>query len=268
MSRVDQLVRQYQQGESCEELIHIYHPFLLKYHKMLTLCMIDLRSYDLRRFIACYMSNQGLRLGLLRGKFRSKESIKDAYRIVHKLRKAIDGYTFLFPKQLHYPYDEVFDELVILFLKLAKGYQDMGRGFGYYLETHYRYELKRWIDDKTVDAKATMEYDDPFQQTEERISIDSTLSMKHLDKPLGLEIDEDMDLNNILWLNGVVCGDLFKELSYSERYVLVKYYQDKWSDQEIARQTGFHAVSINRMRHRLLEHFRDLRKRGEMKWIR
>jgi RNA polymerase sigma factor (sigma-70 family) len=259
MSTHDKLVKIYQETGQCSELIEAYQHFIGKYHKMFTTGQIDFSNYDIRRFLACYISNKEIVRNLCRGKYHSKEAIQRAYRVLNRISKVFEGYEK----------EEVYNELVIVFLECARSYQDVGKGFHRYLYKCYRYRLKKYIDAKAFDYvdDEIGEYKDMYH-ADDLIPYEESLEAQHLDKPLNIEIDEKMDLNNILWLNGIVCGDLFKELSYAERYVLVKAYQDGLDDKEIAKLTGFHPRSIYRIRKRLTDHFRELRAKGEIKWMR
>lgn len=259
MKPEDYLVQAYQQTGECSELLSNYHNFIGKYYNMFKTGQIDFKNYDIRRFLACFIPEKDMVQNLCRGKFHSRETIYKAQQVLRNISIAFDDYD---PQ-------EIYNELVIIFLECAKDYKEIGAGFSHYIYHVYRYRLKKYIDIKMYDCHDanTGEYRDIYCTIDDR-QLDSILELKYYDNPLNLEVDEHTDLNNLLWLNGVSCGELFKDLTYNERYILVKAYEDGMDDKEIARLNGFHHRSIYRIRKRIIEHFREKRIRGEIKCIR
>jgi RNA polymerase sigma factor (sigma-70 family) len=259
MREKEELVRYYQETGQCEELIQAYQNFIQKYHDMFVTGVIDFTNYDLRKFLACYIDNKDLVRSLCRGKFHSREVIVKAHEVLRRIRKAFTGYE---------P-DEIYHELLILFLECAKNYEDIGKNFSGYLFHSYRYHLKRWIDNRLLDAidETNETYKESLEINDDD-SIEDSMEITYVNRPFKVDVHEQMDLNNVLWLNGIVCGELFKDFTYTERYILVKLYQDHLSVKEIAQLTGLNPFSIYKIRRRLVSKLNEKRRNGEIKWMR
>lgn len=251
---IDELVLQYQETGNSEPLVKQYSNFINKYHKLFTTKQIDFSNYDIRRFLACYIKEKEIIKDLCREKYHSKKAIKQAYKVLDIISKAFEDYSE----------EDIYHELLIPFLSCAKQYKQKGKSFNRYLYHTYRYKLKKLIDEKLFDAtdRYNLNYCDMYYKCE-RVPFYDLVA----DKPYPVEIDNNMDLNNILWLSGSVGDDIFKNLTYMERYILVKAYEESLTDIEIARLTGYHPRSIYRIRKRIKKYLMDLQKKGEIKWI-
>ncbi|WP_067923670.1 sigma-70 family RNA polymerase sigma factor [Alicyclobacillus shizuokensis] len=249
----DELVLRYQQTGDCAGLIEAYRPYIEKFQRMFLTGDIDFGNYDIRRFLACYISDKETVRSLCRGKYHSKQAIQEAYRVLEKIRRVFDGYES----------DELFHELLIPFLTCARCYEPSGKTFSQYLYSCFRYRLKRLIDERLLDTNGEMAYWDMHEPASEALEDELDL-----DRPEYMDPSEPVDLHSLLWLNGTLCGDTFRDLTYTERYILVKAYEDGLDERAIAQLTGLHHRSVYRIRKRLIEHFRNLRDKGELKWIR
>jgi len=267
----DELAFDYQETGNSEELIKRFQPFLLKYHALIVRGKYDLKNKDIRHFICLYIGDKNITESLRKkGKYHKDIEIKKAQQAVEFIQQAYIDYHKLTPGESFYPYDDVYLELAEAFLETTKLYTDKGKGFEAFIKNRFKYILKKkYIDPKLFGFKnhENILYKDIYYCTD-LMSIEAAIEKKFEDKPFNLEFNEYDNLNNILWLNGLVCGELFKNLSYTERFILVKRYQDKLSAKEIAQLTGFHHRSVARIAKKLKDYFRTMRLNGEIKWIR
>lgn len=261
--KADDLVLKYQQTGDSTELLQAYELFIKKYVRLLYRGVIDYRNYDIRRFITCFIPDPELVKNLRRGQFHSAEAKRKAQKVAFMIKQVFNGYD---------P-GEIKSELVILFLECASSYKEVGSTFSNYLFNCFRYRLKRVIDSKMFGDSTVEEYS--FKDAI-HYSSDSELPEDLLieENWLGVEPEDQHDLQDPiarkLWLDGITSGPLFKDpaLSKSERLVLILAYEDGLDDKQIAQMTGMHHKSIYRIRKRLVDHFREIRRNGDMKWLR
>ncbi len=256
----EDLVLHYQLNNTPDDLLEKYDQFLRKYVRLLSKGSVDFANYDTRRFIACFISDKEVVTNLCSAEEKTEETRNQVYEVVGTLRG-------LFRKNTPC---ELYNELVILFLEAARDYKEVGSDFSHYLYSVFRYKVKRMIDSRMHDCldEGYAEYRDRFYSDDDR-GIDTIIENTYYHDPLNIRVNEFDELeDNVLWLNGVSCSDLFKQLSYTERYVLVQAYEKGLSDKEIARVNGLHHRSIYRIRRRLIEYFREKRIEGAIKWLR
>ncbi|QHW35836.1 hypothetical protein GZH47_33635 (plasmid) [Paenibacillus rhizovicinus] len=272
----DELIKAYQASGKSDDLVAAYKYFILKYYMLFRKKHIDFENYDIRQFMSCYIRNPEHVKSLRRGpKYQSAEARAAAYRMLSLIVKVFEDYDWA-RIPLDYrdseikdfiPYDDLYNELVMIFLGCAKDYVDQGAGFQRYVYKTFRYRLKHHIDAKMYDASDSSSTYSDMMQAGQRVPFVDSL-MDTIENPLQLDPDIQDDLNNENWFNGYGNGDLFKDLSYMQRRVLVKYYECGYKDKDIARDIGYNPVYIGKVRRDLVEHFRDMRKRGEIKWLR
>jgi DNA-directed RNA polymerase specialized sigma24 family protein len=251
----DKQVMHYQKTGDAEPLIQKYANFLNKYYRLLAEETIDFSNYDIRYFISCYIADKQIRAGL-RGKYYSNKHKAMAYQVLKQIKQAFEGYS----KQ------EIKHELIIILLKCAKRYQPEGKTFTKYLYRSFRYGLIRRIDkllkNKSVDT--SVHY---FDEVHEGINWEEQ-SIERMDQKLKIELDEDLALNDPLWLKGEKADNPFKQLTREERLILAKYYYEEYTDKQIGQLLGRNPKSIHRIRKRCVRKLEDMIRRGEIKWIR
>jgi RNA polymerase sigma factor (sigma-70 family) len=164
---------------------------------------------------------------------------------------------------------EIYHELVLLFLELAKKYEDKGVGFHRYIYYCYRYHIIKFIDSKldyhpdeeTARYKDAMHRDYSIPSKEDAVEFKVWENKSSWDNMPTLDADDHEDLNNMLWQEGIICSPLFKDMSLRDRFILVRHYQDGFTDKEVAVQTGMHHRSVYRARKRLTEELHEKIKR-------
>lgn len=247
----DQSVLSYQETGDPEQLIAQYGNFINKYYFLIKNGNIDFSNYDIRCFLSCYVSDEGLSRSLRRGKYHSSETIASAYKVLRTLRHKLRNHNE----------KEMYHEILIPFLQLAQGYKQVGVGFDKYLYKAYKYELKRHLDNMKWDAldHGGLLYRD--------ISVEEEWE-EEIPEELVFEMDEQFELSDPRWIHGHRSGEPFSDLKPHERYILVKYYYEEYTDREIARMLPFNPKSIQRIRKRLTTYLQNLYDEGELRCLR
>jgi DNA-directed RNA polymerase specialized sigma24 family protein len=253
----DNEVLYYQQTNDASTLVDKYHNFLKKYHQLLTTGYINFHSYDLRFFLSTFIRDPLLRKEIRRGKFHSKRCKQEAKRVVQWIQQAFEGMSS----------EEIWHELIEVFLKSAKKYQPKGTTFTKYLYSSYRHDLRRHIFRllEQHHPYQTIRYFDPMYHNNK---MDEEKLIQRILAPFHAEMEDDFALSHPLWIKGDYAVEPFKSLSKEERLILAKYYYEKRTDKEIGRLLGRHPKSIQRIRSRLIKKLTQMAKRGEIKWIR
>jgi RNA polymerase sigma factor (sigma-70 family) len=249
----DQSVLEYQTTGDSTKLVNQYKNFLNKYCTLFYSNTIDFRNYDIRCFLACYIEDKKLSNSLRRGKYHSSKTVAAAYKVLHYLRLKLRNHT----------YQELEHELLIPFLQCAKSYQPQGIGFAKYLYNSYRYELKRHLD-RNIKLDAMDRHEILYRD----IWVEDEWEEEELPEHLTIEMDEHFELSDPNWIHGKKAGEPFSNLKPHERYILVKYYYEEYTDKEIARMLPYNPKSIHRIRMRLIKYFKELYDKGELKCIR
>jgi hypothetical protein len=249
----DQYILEYQQTGCAENLIEQYDNFLNKYYALLHHNTIDFSNYDIRCFLACYISEEDVSKDLRRGRYPSQETIKVAYKILQHLRHKLRNHTWR----------EVKNELLIPFLFCARIYKSKGIGFDKYLYKAYKYNLKRHLD-------INLKWDALDKHTVYR---DFAIEEDSLPDEFKVEefefyLDEAFELTDPRWIHGSKSTGPFKDLKPHERYILVKYYYEDKTDKEIARMLPYNPKSIHRIRMRIKKKLIDSYSKGELKCLR
>ncbi len=255
----NELILDYQTTGNAAALLESYENFLQKYYKLFSKKEVDFTNYDIRRFIACFIYDNHIVHNLCENGDRTQETVDKAYEVMNNIIRVFKGYSNM----------EIYNEIVVIFLECATEYKEIGSGFRRYIYNVFRYRMKKWIDSKMNDASGYNDntYRDNLYSEDYR-SIDEILDQKYYDNPMNMEYDENEDLDNLLWLNGIVCSPLFKKLTYSERYIMVMAYEKGMDDKEIAKINGFHHRSVYRVKRRMVKYFREERSKGNIKCIR
>lgn len=250
-------ISEYQQSGNAEKLIKQYHWFLMKYYHVMAFGQMDYSSYDLRKFICCYLKDQKWIQNLSRGKYHSHEVKKEAERICMMLHRC---YQHEHLDRSDYPHDDLYHDLTIVFLKCASDYVEMQVGFEKYMYATFRYRWKRFCDQKLKETmpNASLRYWDEHEKIEQAPFASGEWA----------DLFEETDLNHASWINGQMASFPFDQLSALQRMILVKFYITGYTDKELSKATGYHPVYINRMRNQLVRHFQWLRSKGDIKWIR
>ncbi|MCD7910905.1 sigma-70 family RNA polymerase sigma factor [Bacillus velezensis] len=247
----DDFVFEYQNTGDSSKLVPQYKNFLNKYISLLWNDTIDFNNYDIRCFIACFIEDSEIRMNLRRGKFHSNETKKTAQQVLHRLRFKIRNHSF----------DELQSELIIPFLSCAAMYKSQGRSFEKYLYVAYKYELKRHLDALKLDIldRQGVLYIDVAEENDWK---------EKMPEELIIHFDTDLELNDPRWIYGDKASKPFSCLKPHERYIMAKYYFERYTDKEIAKMLPYNPKSIHRIRMRVKRKILDMYQKGEINWIR
>ncbi|WP_047913149.1 helix-turn-helix domain-containing protein [Paenibacillus sp. TCA20] len=259
MKKQDDPLHSYLEEGDANPLMRRYHKMIRRYSRLLVYGEMDFKSYDSKRFISCFIREAEIINDLCKAGGCKSETIEKVYDVIKNIRDTFSVYDIA----------EIEHELLIVLLECAHSYKEMGFGFSRYVYSVFRYRVKRFVDNKMFESMEEEQYsykDDRYINDDR--AIDSIIENRYYYEPLNMEVDEYTELDNILWLNGIVGSDLFKELSYSERFILLKAYDEGMTDREIARINGLHHRSVYRIRKRIADSFREKRVKGEIKCLR
>lgn len=253
MNSPDEYVLHYQSTKDAAPLLAQYEQFLNKYYQLLAKQVIDYHNYDIRCFIACYIKEEETIKDLRASGHYKKQTMESAQLVVQQLHSKIRSYQS----------KEIYHELVIPFLQIASIYQPIGVGFEKYAYKTYKYHLKRHLDEikwDVLDSRNLLYLDEKDEEHwEEEIEVIDALSYQ--ERPMSDLLAPD-------WIHGDLAEAPFDQLSSHERFVLVRYYDEGWTDKEIARKLPYHPKSIHRMRARIVKTFHELVDQKVIKHIR
>lgn len=260
---VDQLVFAYQSGDqdAAMQLLLRYgynldgEPtrFLGKYYQLLVHGAYDLRDKDVRRFLQLYM-HDGESRRVMTYHLQDTTTKKDAARVVNLLTTNVQKVEK----------EDVMQDLVLLFLDQAMKFEKKKKevDFSGYLYNTYRYKVYHLLQ------KKLFSYDVLTQ--EERVMFDEDLIGEQ-----GIEIKDEWFYEETVlkdepelgldWVQGN-CHEVYKVLSVLERLIIKLAYDRKMTDEQIARQLGFHRNTIwkyrNEAQNKVEDQHEVLRKEG------
>lgn len=260
---VDQLVFAYQAGdqEAAMQLLTRYgysldgEPtrFLGKYYQLLVHGAYDLRDKDVRRFLQLYM-NDGESRRVMTYHLQDTATKKDAARVVNLLTTHIQ----------QVDKEDVMQDLVLLFLDQAMKFEKQKKqvDFSGYLYNSYRYKVYHLLQKKLFSYDVLLSED--LQEFDEDIIGEDGVVIKDewfYPEPV-LKDEPELGLD---WVQGN-CHAVYAPLSVLERLILKLAYDRHLTDEQIAKQLGFHRNTIwkyrNEARNKVEDLHEVLRKEG------
>lgn len=251
---IDRAIMDLQILGKSEALIDLFQPFLNQFVRLLYYKQLDYSNRQLRYFISYFISDKELRRQIRANMYVSYQCKEEAKRIMNWLHRS-----FLYEYE-----DEAFHDLVLVLLKMAKDYEESGSGFKGFVHTYYSRYLKSYL--LTEDMKRSRS--EPllfakhysFFEDEQEVFI---LSSIFEDEYFSTE-DED---ENMQWYHLVIGGDegVFSNLSTIQRRILISYYIDQKTDNEIAKELAMHPGSVQRSRRKMYKKLWEQLKKGELK---
>lgn len=255
---IDKLVFAYQAGDkkAIDELMHRFgcHPsyqkpkaFVGKYYRMLRYGKINFSDKDSRKFLTRFMKDPAIRKAMGQW-FQYGETKEEAMRALQLASNVL--------KQV--PDEDFQQDLRLLFLERAIRYDKIKKrvAFQGYLYNSYRHavgnyiaklmkepllfsHIKRVNNDYVVDKNGFIEIDDSIFK----------------DTPI---IAEDDKLGNS-WVRGLTCTEEYRGLTHLQRLILKLYYEDGYTDGELADKMGMHINTVFRHRKRAMEKVKQKR---------
>lgn len=251
---IDRAIMDFQILGKSEGLIKLFQPFLKQYVKLLYYKNLDYSNRQLRYFISYFISDKELRRQIRSNMYVSYQCKEEAKRIMSFLHR-----NFLYEYE-----DEAFHDLILVLLKMAKDYEESGSGFKGFVHTYYSRYLKSYL--LTEDARRLrtepliFAKNYSFFEDEQDVFI---LSSIFEDEYFSTE-DED---ENMKWYRLVSGNDesVFSCLTTIQRRILIGYYIDQKTDNEIGKELAMHPGSVQRSRRKIYKKLWDQLKKGELK---
>jgi RNA polymerase sigma factor (sigma-70 family) len=231
---IEQIVQNYQAGwaSAAETLINAFSRFLFKFVNLIKGgAPITVDDASLRKFIALYMNNPFAR--------RSINSIHKQSRVRAEALKSVEFIRGLFEP---YSEEEIYHELIIVLLTLAKRYKspDGNPRFHLYLQKTFHYAAFNALRALTRD---------PLWQEWDNADILAEDFMPPKDsEPHYFAVDDLIENIDDNWVLGHTVSEEFSELSILERKVIKMYYQDGYTDEEVGDRLGMSRAAIQRIR--------------------
>ena len=283
----------YKQGnaEATTYICKAFHLFIAKYAKFISYGHLSHNPYVDRNGKQRYKVDSSLSsfISLFYDKKLSKEVGKSkAFSMTCTKIKS------LFSK---YEYGDIYNELVLALLNMANKYKITKEGdlfhkkngtFHMYVQKCFHWEayafLKKLIKDPLChydvlqlcdqfdkidfseednlcyqcvlpDEKAQFELEEMFNNITRENSLEKTslLTMKE-DKKISAYDDECLNFN---WINGITCSELFENLNSYERELIILYYVQNKTDEEIGVIYNTHRTTINKQRRKAIEKIKE-----------
>lgn len=237
LEEIDELVFKFQNGNEKAglELIDIYEPFLRKYYKLVKDGLLNFQDKDSRKFVGLFIEDADCRKKLVKNRLFSEDTTTMAHLAAGMICHLCQDIS----------QDDIMQELITLFIVLAKRYKKKGKNlfFGGYLYSSYKYELYRRILMLTTDplvhrADMNLEYYDESYMNDEEMVLDEPCI--YTNEPV-MVIDDDLGNS---WVRGLTCTEAFEDLSPTERLILKLKYYDNLTDIEISQRMGLHRNTI------------------------
>lgn len=203
-NEIDALVEDYQERKpgAAEQLLELFQPLLLKYVSLIKDGNVDTND----KFIKLFMDKEARR----RYKYQPAVEIEKVTGILRWLTYSLTR-------------EDLYNELVVVFLETCDRYKRKGVGFTGYLNKVFKYALYR---------RLTSYISDPANgaETTDSVNIEAPA-------PEPPEIDA-------LWINGTTPSPPFDKLTSVDRMVLYKRYKEGKSTIDISEETGISRASI------------------------
>jgi len=247
--RIEYLVAEYQKGnqEAVHELIQMFHHFFNRYVRLIKEGIYNLKEKYIRKFIQLYMTpKEAKNIGRFYMDELLQKRVKFISSLLMDLFKEVSG-------------EEIYQECVIAFLRLAKGYTRVCHlaYFNTYMLMYFHYrlrdQLKKMMNTNVLFKYNTyMRYNDNYSAEytpiytlidEHQKELNKEVDIKKEDKRKMTKESDELSDN---WVNGINVGDMFEELDVKERRILKLSYVDKISDIDIGEMFGVTRETINR----------------------
>lgn len=251
---IDRAIMDFQILGQSEELVLLFEPLLKQYVKLLYYRHIDYSSRQIRYFISYFMSDKELRRQIRGNLFVSNACREEAKRIVSNIHR-----NFSFEYE-----EEAFHELMLVLLKMAKDYQESASGFEGFVYTYYSRYLKTFLSTEDMRRSRTepllfaRQY--KYFEDEQEVFIHDSIFE---DEYFSTEKEDD-DLQWMRLMNGQDNG-VFSEFTTIQRRILIRYYVDKKTDNEIAKEVAMHPGSVQRSRRKMYQQLWGQLKEGALK---
>lgn len=229
------------------ELLEIFSNFLAKYTAMLYHARFSLKDYDIRRFVALFVKDPGVRMYLLKNKLNP-----GGYKHVLEVMRGIQ-----YMAQRYGTEEDIDQTVKMTFLQCVERYERAeSKAGGYvpfsgYLYSYYFYLLKKNVDVFLIDQLGRKTFpliadDDPMDGDDEKPAGFTAPPEPGVEDQLHAEkIDE-------YWVAGDTAHPPYDKLTIQERQLLKWRFADGERSSDIANRITEHPNTVR-------EHFNRIR---------
>lgn len=228
---VDETIKR-QSREAMQELLNRFYPLFKKYLLLFTTGHINYSNTEQRAFVRLFMGNNVLKKALF-----TKRLTRDMkHKIEHKFNFVVEGYG-------NQTEEEMYGDMYLIVMTLAKRYKDTGRSFCCYVYNLFKYEMFRVVQ-AYQENPANIHYKVTELNDESNLKPvnDDYSSVENGD------IEDEQGIPTIEWIRGETCNRAFQSLNMEERMVITKYYLQNWSGRQVADLLGVHENTANQKR--------------------
>lgn len=213
-------------GPAQAELLKVFSNFLTKYVTLLYYGKFNVTDYDIRRFVALFIKDTGVRFALLRNKM-SSPVVRHVYEVMHGIQYMVNRYNDV---------EDVDQTVKMAFLSCTSVYKRKENiPFSGFLYSYFFYVLKKHVDAFLIDQLGRKTF--PLIDNEDMVGDFDTD-----DKPQGFPApptpgaDELIDIEEIdeHWVIGDSATGPFAALTIQERQLLRWRYVDGMRSSDIA----------------------------------
>lgn len=214
--------------DAIQKLLQNFEPLMKKYMLIVQSGIWNWNDKESKDFVSNFINDIELRRALGRKKQTNyyKHKIYEAFNFV----KETYGKT---------PIEEMYIDMQVLFMNVAKRYKQVGKNFCAYVRNSYKFELARHIK-KCFKEPLNVTYKLHEYNT-------NTLRDNKMESYVDNYEESDTGIPTLDWINGA-CGEVFADFTPLERRILSKYYLENWNDRQIAENFGLHLNTINSKR--------------------
>lgn len=243
----DDKIQKMKSDDAGYELIKRFYPLVRKYMIMIKTGELSFRNVESKMFVATFIDDRELQRYM--GRKYMPRNMKE---------KALEKFAFVKHTYGSQSDDDILSDLHMCLLILARRYKQTGRNFCGYVYQVYRYEVSRHIKKYIKDI---------FSGDYRKVELDKGEVLAHLtynekDYIERHETYEDnMGIPDVDWIAGIDCSPSFKALTNRERFYIVKYYMEEYSDRDLADMLGITIARANTERReaaRSLAYFCDI----------
>ena len=228
---------------ACLKLLQQFYPLFRQYCNLITgkhwsACMAENKepfgSAEIRLFFSTFIDDSYTKKEL----HRYNPGQKAQQEVFHRMNFVKETYGSIGE-------EEIFADLQMMFLRMAKRYKPLGKSFCAYINRGYGYEVSRHIKTYIKNPISI-----PYRQTEYEnymhSTMDSEIEESHFED--GYYYEMATGIPGPDWIKGISCSDMFSTLSPTDRKILLKYYLEDWNDRQIAEYLGIHINTVNQKR--------------------
>lgn len=231
---LEDIVQAHKDGDSeaTDKLIGAFWKYMQKYVRLVSSGKTDITDRKIRQFIKLFMSKEeSATAHMFRKNRKAQQDLLQASEAIH----------YLFQ---HSSYEELLNEAILALLIVADRYKSEGNFFHTYVSRVFCFQYYRQLQQLLLLNTPTNclpyfdeEYADDLGEYTEGILEDTRFL-----------INEPLDEINENWINGLTAGDIFEDLTPTQRRILKLHYEDDLKDEDIADIMGVCRATINRRR--------------------